>query len=167
MKFTPWSVAAIAALVLAASSTVSSNCDLSHGDVFRCSSGRLLGCPLAPHSEGVIAKIQVGPNPNEVYHIHITDETNIDIALRLAAGQQGLPTIPNGLVKPGTEYNEGYDWHIDPASLEFADAAIDQCDGLPSAVRAGSTERFCPWAAKVISISCPSALPSSSDAAAA
>jgi hypothetical protein len=131
----------------------SSDIGLGDSDANRCSNSALLGCPLLD-VEGLVAKVQVGDDPREVYHIHVVGEKNMDIAIRLAAGHTGLPTIPNGLVRSGAEYNKGYSWHIDPASLEFADATIDECDGLPSHVTTGQA-RFCPWAAKVVSVACP------------
>ena len=41
--------------------------------------------------------------------------------------------------------------HIDPASLEFADATTEVCDGLPSDVEdaAITSDRYCPWSAVV------------------
>jgi hypothetical protein len=63
--------------------------------------------------------------------------------------------IPNGLIVPGDAgVNEGYSWHIDPESLEFADVTTEVCDGLPSDVEQGilTSDYYCPWAAVVIAI---------------
>jgi hypothetical protein len=50
--------------------------------------------------------------------------------------------------------NTGYSWHIDPASVEFADVTTEVCDGLPSHVEANTitSDRYCPWQAEVIEI---------------
>jgi hypothetical protein len=50
--------------------------------------------------------------------------------------------------------NTGYSWHIDPASVEFAQSSTEVCDGRPSYVEDGShaSERFCPWSAVVVEI---------------
>jgi hypothetical protein len=52
--------------------------------------------------------------------------------------------------------NTGFSWHIDPASLEFADMTIEVCDGTPSDVERGMiSDRFCPWSAEVVAIDEP------------
>jgi hypothetical protein len=50
--------------------------------------------------------------------------------------------------------NAPWSWHIDPASLEFAEITIEVCDGLPSYVEDGTvtSDQYCPWSAKVIAV---------------
>ena len=73
---------------------------------------------------------------DEQYRIELTDPADIEIARRLLAGQEA-PAIPNGLVVRGDpSVNVGYTWHIDPASVEFADVTTEVCDGKPSDVGA-------------------------------
>ena len=84
----------------------------------------------------------------------VTDPRQIAIAHRLLDGKQA-PSIPNGLVVRGApSVNTGWDWHIDPASFEFADATTEVCDGKPSFVEddAITSDYYCPWSAKVIAI---------------
>lgn len=103
-------------------------------------------------NEGVIVTFEVAGS--EHYKIQITDPGNIAIARDLLAGNEG-PKIPNGIVVRGDAgVNEGYSWHIDPDSLEFADMTTEVCDGLPSDVENGiiTSEYYCPWAAEVIAI---------------
>jgi hypothetical protein len=102
-------------------------------------------------SAGVVVTFQV---VGEQYRIELTDAADIEIARRLLAGQEA-PAIPNGLVVRGDpSVNTGYTWHIDPASVEFADSTIEVCDGLPSDVEKNviTSDRYCPWSAKVIAI---------------
>lgn len=90
----------------------------------------------------------------EQYKIQLTDPADIATAQKLLAGEEG-PKIPNGLiVKDDPGVNEGYSWHIDPASLEFADFTTEVCDGLPSDVEQGilTSDYYCPWSAEVIAI---------------
>ena len=90
----------------------------------------------------------------EQYRILVVDPDNIAIAHRLLSGQDA-PSIPNGLIVRGDpSVNTGWSWHIDPQSLEFADATTEVCDGKPSFVEDGtlSGDRFCPWSATVIAI---------------
>jgi hypothetical protein len=106
--------------------------------------------PSAP-SGGVVVTFQVGA---EQFRIELTDPADIDIARKLLAGEEA-PGIPNGVVVRGDPgVNTGYSWHIDPASVEFADVTTEVCDGLPSDVEANqiTSDRFCPWNAKVIGI---------------
>lgn len=100
---------------------------------------------------GVIVTFDV---EGEEYRVLITDAQLIAHAQALLAGGEER-RIPNGLIvrgEPGV--NAPWSWHIDPASLEFADMTIEVCDGLPSHVEDGTlaTDRFCPWGAQVIDI---------------
>jgi ABC-type enterochelin transport system substrate-binding protein len=102
--------------------------------------------------EGVIVTFEVAGS--EQYKIQVTDPENITIARDLLAGNEG-PKIPNGIVVRGDAgVNEGYSWHIDPDSLEFADMTTEVCDGLPLDVENEiiTSEYYCPWAAEVIAI---------------
>ena len=102
-------------------------------------------------STGVVVTFQV---IDEEYRIALTDPADIAIARRLLRGDEA-PRIPNGIVVRGDPIvNAGYTWHIDPATLEFADVTTEVCDGLPSDVEANAitSDRFCPWQAEVIEI---------------
>jgi hypothetical protein len=90
----------------------------------------------------------------EEYRIRLTDADAIATARKLLAGETA-PHIPNGRVVRGEpDVNVGYSWHIDLASVEFADAATEVCDGRPSDVekRVITSDRYCPWSAKVVAI---------------
>ena len=91
---------------------------------------------------------------SEQYKILITDSADIEMARNLLDGNED-PKIPNGMVirdDPGV--NEGYSWHIDPESFEFADMTTEVCDGLPSDVENGiiTSEYYCPWSAEVVAV---------------
>jgi hypothetical protein len=102
---------------------------------------------------GVVVTFRVADT--EEYRILLTDPTDIAIAQKLLAGEEA-PRIPNGVVVRDGDggVNTGYSWHIDPASVEFAEVTIEVCDGLPSYVEEGSLtgDQFCPWSAEVIDI---------------
>lgn len=107
--------------------------------------------PSASSSGGVVVTFQVA---DEQYRIELTDPADIAIARRLLAGEEA-PSIPNGVVVRGDpSVNTGYTWHIDPASVEFADVTVEVCDGRPSDVEADeiTSDRYCPWDAKVVGI---------------
>jgi len=103
-------------------------------------------------SSGPIATIRV---VDETYRIELANPEVLAIAQQLLA-HEIPPMIPNGLVvrdDPGP--NAPWSWHIDPASLEWADMTTEVCDGLPSFVEDGTvtSEWYCPWSAEVIDIS--------------
>lgn len=101
------------------------------------------------------------PSPAQVAVIRVADET-FRIALTtpglLEAAQAAMagtgPTIPNGRIVAGTDVNVGYSWHLE--DVEFAEVAIELCDGRPSDVEAQGTSfangRYCPWGAEVNAI---------------
>jgi hypothetical protein len=105
----------------------------------------------APTSD-VVVTVRVADA--EEYRLRLTDPDDIGIAQQLLAGES-VPRIPNGRVVRGeVDVNVGYSWHIDPASVEFADTATEVCDGRPSDVekRVITSDRYCPWSAKVVAI---------------
>jgi hypothetical protein len=112
----------------------------------------LTGCaPQAP--QPVVATFQVAGD--ETFKVELATPELIDHAKQLLAGKE-VAAIPNGTVvrnDPGV--NAPWSWHIDPATLSFADATIEVCDGLPSYVEDGTvtSDQYCPWSAKVIAVS--------------
>jgi hypothetical protein len=124
-----------------------------------CLSAMLAGCGGSAPSgqpalqpEGMVITVRVADA--EEYRIRLTKPDDIGIAQKLLAGE-AAPRIPNGLVVRGEpDVNVGYSWHIDPDTIEFADTAIEVCDGRPSDVekRVITSERYCPWSAKLVAI---------------
>ncbi|HTV03070.1 MAG TPA: hypothetical protein VMF13_21155, partial [Luteitalea sp.] len=76
----------------------------------------------------------------------------IDAARAAQAG--GRARIPNGRLVAGAQINTGYSWHVE--DVEFAEATIELCDGLPSHVQREGVNfgggRYCPWSAQVLSV---------------
>ena len=88
---------------------------------------------------------------DETYKIELVTPELVAHVKDLLAGKE-VAAIPNGLVvrdDPGP--NKPWSWHIDPASLEFADMTTEVCDGLPSDVEDAliTSDRYCPWSAIV------------------
>lgn len=100
---------------------------------------------------GVVVTFRVA---EEQFRLLVTDADQIEhVRGLLAGGEEGR--IPNGVIVRGeTGVNEGWSWHIDPDSLEFADMTVEVCDGLPSHVEDGTltSDRYCPWSARVIDV---------------
>ncbi len=111
-----------------------------------------LGCvwdgPTSP-SRGAVVTFRV---VDETFRVHLRDENQIDAVHQAANG--GLARIPNGRVVAGTSVNVGWSWHLE--DVEFAELTIEVCDGRPSDVEREGVSfgggRFCPWAARVLSI---------------
>ena len=98
-----------------------------------------------------VATIQV---VDETYKIELATPELADHARQLLAGE-AVTSIPLGtVVRDDPGVNTSWSWHIDPATLEFADMTIEVCDGLPSFVEDGTvtSDQYCPWSAKVIAV---------------
>jgi hypothetical protein len=107
----------------------------------------LAGC--VPHNP--VATFEV---VDQTYRIELATPDLVEHAQQLLDGED-VASIPNGLIvrdDPGV--NAPWSWHIDPASLEFADATTEVCDGLPEYVEDGTltSPYYCPWSAKIVRI---------------
>jgi hypothetical protein len=66
-----------------------------------------------------------------------------------------LGVVAGRIVRGNGGFNTPWSWHLDPASIEVPDAAIELCDGRPSMVEedldywADTVHTYCPWAARV------------------
>lgn len=119
-------------------------------------SGILLsGCvPSGP----TVATFEVAGGP-QTYKIELATPELIEHAKQLMAGED-VAAIPNGkIVRDSPSVNEPWSWHIDPATLEFADMTTEVCDGLPEYVEDGTltSDYYCPWLTKIIEITGPGA----------
>jgi hypothetical protein len=111
-----------------------------------------MGCgnsaPTNP-SRSAIVTFQV---VSETFRVGLTTDAAIEAAMRAQAG--GPARIPNGRIATGTDVNAGWGWHL--VDVEFAEVAIELCDGRPSDVERAGTQfgggRYCPWSARITSI---------------
>ena len=88
---------------------------------------------------------------DETYKIELATPELVEHVKQLMAGDE-VAAIPNGIVvRDDAGPNAPWSWHIDPASLEFADFTTEVCDGLPSDVEDDliTSDRYCPWQAIV------------------
>ena len=102
-------------------------------------------------SSNPVATIQV---VDETYRVELVTPEVLEIAEQLLAGELP-PMIPNGMIvrdDPGP--NAPWSWHIDPATLEWADMTTEVCDGRPAYVEDGTltSDWYCPWSAVVIAV---------------
>jgi len=117
-----------------------------------CSTGQVQSMTGRP---GIVVTFEV--NEGERFRVLLTDPVDQAQAERLLDGLDG-PDIPNGRIVRETAVNEGWSWSLDPADFEFADVTTEVCDGQPSDVesRALTSDRYCPWSARVVEIQTPS-----------
>lgn len=91
---------------------------------------------------------------DEEYKIELATPELVEHAQALLAGEN-VASIPLGrVVRDDAGPNAPWSWHIDPATLEFAEVTIEVCDGLPSYVEdeTVTSPDYCPWSAEIISI---------------
>jgi hypothetical protein len=102
-----------------------------------------------------------GPSGRAIVTFQVVAETfraRLDTPSQLAAARAaqagGRARIPVGRIVAGTQVNTGWSWHLE--EIEFAEATIEVCDGLPSHVEQEGTSFangvYCPWSARVIAI---------------
>jgi len=93
----------------------------------------------------------------ERYRILLTGMSAETARQAFAAGTS--PGIPNGVIRPGDGgVNAGHEWHV--TEVEFADMAIEVCDGTVSYIDdlgyegfvAQHGDRFCPWSAELVDL---------------
>ena len=122
----------------------------------------LAGCsgsgtrPPQPVSRDFVVRVV-----DERFVIRLFKPQQIAMARAILSGQEGQKIIA-GTLAPGSDgYNRDpvtgrtWSWHLVPETIEFADAAIELCDGLPSHIEndqaywLGTVRSFCPWSSRL------------------
>ncbi|NYF13960.1 hypothetical protein HDC34_002254 [Pseudoclavibacter sp. JAI123] len=91
---------------------------------------------------------------DQSFKVELATPELVEHAQKLLDGED-VSAIPLGTVVRGdASVNEPWTWHIDPATLEFADFTTEVCDGLPEYVEDGTvtSDVYCPWSAKITAI---------------
>lgn len=92
----------------------------------------------------------------ESFRIKLTDPQRIAQARRILRGEESQKIVSGRLVRGDGGFNTGYRWHLDPATVEFVEAAIELCDGVPSFVEKeldywiDVVKSFCPWGSRIV-----------------
>lgn len=117
----------------------------------------LAACPGDPAEPDPVeeAVFRIEACEDESFQALIRDPEVIQEAERLiGAGQQ---RIINGDLRRGDGgFNSPWSWHMDPQTVQFADATIEVCDGCPHMVEEDldywidTVGRFCPWTTRVV-----------------
>lgn len=91
----------------------------------------------------------------EQFYIRATDPDAV-AALNARVKSGEVSVVLGQVVRGDGGFNAPWGWHLDPASVEVADAAMELCDGRPSMVQKdvgkwiAEARVFCPWSAKVV-----------------
>ena len=91
----------------------------------------------------------------ETFNIRLIDTAAIQEAERLLDTGASRNAVGQ-LVRGDGGFNAPYTWHLDPATVEFADMTIELCDGLPSFVEddldywIDTVGQYCPWGVTVV-----------------
>lgn len=120
-----------------------------------CGLALLAGCDGSPAAQEDDRDAFVVDVQGERFYVRATDPAAV-AALRQRQ-QSGEAGVVLGLVVKGDGgFNAPWGWHLDPASVEVADAAMELCDGRPSMVQKdvnkwiAEARVFCPWSARVV-----------------
>ncbi len=91
----------------------------------------------------------------EQFYVRATDPDAV-AALNARVKSGEVSVVLGQVVRGDGGFNAPWGWHLDPASVEVADAAMELCDGRPSMVQKdvgkwiAEARVFCPWSAKVV-----------------
>jgi len=107
----------------------------------------------------VIAYFQMVESDNRPFVIRIEDDALIAHARALVLGTTTSKSHVQGTVvtKP-VDYNPGWSYHLDPASVKFFDMAMEVCDAASTYVESHLDEvgraflpksQWCPWASRL------------------
>lgn len=91
----------------------------------------------------------------ERFKVLVRDPAIADVLRSMLRGERG--GIVMGELRAGDGgFNKPWSWHLDPDTVEVADATIELCDGMPSYVESelnywlNVVKRYCPWNGKVV-----------------
>ena len=92
--------------------------------------------------------------------IALNDTAKIEQARKAVTDPEQNPHSVMGIiVKSAAAYNPPWSYHLDPATIEFFELAIEVCDAAPQFVEDHLAEacgaflpdcRWCPWSSKVL-----------------
>ena len=100
-----------------------------------------------------------GATETDTFVIALTDPAVIAEARALASGQEPSKHVTGVVVAEVAPYNAPWSFHLDPASISFAEMSIEVCDAATSYVEEHLAEvggaflpgrRWCPWSSRVI-----------------
>ncbi|WP_024357282.1 hypothetical protein [Leucobacter chironomi] len=111
-------------------------------------------CATGCASQPVVPSVATFEIQGQTFRIELATPELVRHAEQLLQGAEVAPIPVGRIVRGSGSVNEPWSWHIDPASLEFADFTTEVCDGLPQFVedRTLTSDTYCPWMARVVSV---------------
>ena len=130
--------------------------DLRSGAAFAIVAGMLAlsGCAAGEQPTGAVPSVATFRVVDQEFKVELASADLVANAEALLRGEEA-PSIPVGLiVRDDPSINAPWSWHIDPATVEFADMTTEVCDGLPEYVEDGTltSDIYCPWGAQIVSL---------------
>lgn len=93
---------------------------------------------------------------SEMFTTRLSDPKGVSQALALWRGESSAGIPVGKLICEGADYNQPWQFHLDPASVRFASGTVEVCDARPSYVNEHCSSfpnaTYCPWAAKLIAL---------------
>ena len=130
--------------------------DLRSGAAFAIVAGMLAlsGCAAGEQPTGAVPSVATFRVVDQEFKVELATADLVANAEALLRGEEA-PSIPVGLiVRDDPSINAPWSWHIDPATVEFADMTTEVCDGLPEYVEdfTLTSNIYCPWGAQIVSL---------------
>jgi hypothetical protein len=118
----------------------------------------LSGCHSASEPGTTYFKL-AGATDADTFVIALTDPAVIAEARAQANGHEPSKHVTGLVITEAVSYNAPWSFHLDPASISFAEMSIEVCDAATSYVEEHLEEvggaflpgrRWCPWSSRVI-----------------
>ena len=118
----------------------------------------LTGCQGTKDAGTAYFKV-AGATEADTFVIALTDPATIAEARTLASGREPSKHVTGLVVAAPAPYNAPWSFHLDPASISFAEMSIEVCDAATSYVETHLAEvggaflpgrRWCPWSSRVV-----------------
>ena len=118
----------------------------------------LSGCHSASEPGTTYFKL-AGATDADTFVIALTDPAVIAEARAQANGHEPSKHVTGLVITEAVSYNAPWSFHLDPASISFAEMSIEVCDAARSYVEEHLEEvggaflpgrRWCPWSSRVI-----------------
>ena len=125
--------------------------DVTIDEIIAAVRAALEGCPL---DRGAIYEVRACDD--ERFRILLVDPQATQLAERILAGEEPQKIVIGDLRCGSGNFNGPWNWHLEPATVGFADVTIELCDGCPSFVETeleywlDTVRRYCPWSAELL-----------------
>jgi hypothetical protein len=119
----------------------------------------LFGCQSTKDGPAAAYFKVAGATEADAFVIALTDPAIVAEARALVSEQAPSKHVTGLVVAEAAPYNAPWSFHLDPASISFAEMSIEVCDAATNYVEEHLAEvggaflpgrRWCPWSSRVI-----------------